>query len=112
MNPQTPKVTIAMILFGIVGAAGMAAASAAMQQANVPSRTVKYDSASLLTDAGAHAVYRKIVTAAEQVCPANPGSLILSGSVRQCRAQAIARAVMKSNDSRLAEIHDRASGKG
>jgi UrcA family protein len=112
MNPQAPKVTIAMILCGIVSAAGMAAASAAAQQADVPSVVVKYESASLLTDDGAHTVYRKIVAAAEEVCPANPGSIILSGSVRQCREQSIARAVMKINNSRLAAIHERASRSG
>jgi UrcA family protein len=112
MNPQAPKVTLAMILCGIVSAAGMAAAGAATQDEEVPNQTVKYDSASLLTDTGAHVVYRKIVYAAEAVCPANPGSLILSGAVQECRAQAIAAAVMKINNSRLAAIHDSASGKG
>jgi UrcA family protein len=118
MNPQAPKVTLAMILCGIVSAAGMAAASAASaasaatQDADVPSRAVKYDSASLLTDTGAHVVYRKIVFAAAAVCPANPGSVILSAAVQQCRAQAIAAAVMKVNNARLAAIHENASRKG
>jgi len=115
MNPQAPKITLAMILCGIVSAAGMAAAgaaSAATQDGDVPSKAVRYDSASLLTDTGAHVVYRKIVSAAEAVCPANPGSVILSGAVQECRAQAIAAAVMKINNSRLAAIHDSASGKG
>ena len=112
MNPQAPKVTLAMILCGIVSAAGMAAASAATQDGDVPSQAVKYDSASLLTDTGAHVVYRKIVSAAEAVCPANPGSIILSGAVQACRAQAIAAAVRKIDNSRLAAIHDSASGKG
>jgi len=112
MNPQAPKVTLAMILCGIVSTAGMAAASAATQDGNIPRQAVKYDSASLLTDTGAHVVYRKIVSAAEAVCPANPGSMILSGAVQECRAQAIAAAVMKINNSRLAAIHDSASRKG
>jgi hypothetical protein len=38
--------------------------------------------------------------------------MILSGAVQECRAQAIATAVMKINNSRLAAIHDSASGKG
>ncbi len=115
MNPPAPKVTLAMILCGIVSAAGMAAASAASaatQDADVPSKGVKYDSVSLLTDTGAHVVYRKIVSAAESVCPANPGSMILSGAVQQCRAQAVATAVMKGNNSRLAAIHASVSRKG
>ncbi|MGD0501652.1 MAG: UrcA family protein [Steroidobacteraceae bacterium] len=108
---NTP-VTIAMILCGIVGTAGVAAASAATQDEAAPSLVVKYDSGSLLTDTGAHAVYRKIVNAAEEVCPITPGSRLLSESVRQCRAQSIARAVMKINNSRLAAIHDSASRSG
>ncbi len=111
MNPQASKVTIAMILCGIVSGAGMAA-NAATPEAAVPSLTVKYAPASLLTDAGARAVYRKIVMAAEEVCPANSGSIIPSGAVQQCRAHSIAAAVMKINNPRLAAIHDRASWRG
>jgi UrcA family protein len=90
----------------------MAAASAATQETDVPSHTVRYDSASLLTDTGARAVYRKIVSAAESVCPANPGGMILSAAVQQCRAQSIAAAVTRINNSKLAAIHDSASRKG
>jgi UrcA family protein len=57
-------------------------------------------------------VYRKIAAAAEAVCPANPGSMILSGAVQQCRAQSIATAVRKINNPRLAAIHDSDSRKG
>jgi UrcA family protein len=109
---MNPPVTIAMILCGIVGTAGMAAASAATQDEAVPSLVVKYRADSLLTDRGAHVVYRKIVNAAEEVCPAAPGSRLLSESVRQCRAQSIARAVMQINNSRLAAIHDSVSRSG
>jgi UrcA family protein len=108
-----PKVTIAMILCGIVSAAGIGAASAATApDDDVPSVVVKYQPAALLTDSGARTVYRKIVSAAEQVCPQNPDSRILNEAVRQCRAQSITRAVMKINNSKLAAIHDSASGSG
>ena len=56
--------------------------------------------------------YRKIVSAAEQVCPQNPGSRIPSQAVRECRAESVARAVMKINNSKLAAIHDSASRNG
>jgi UrcA family protein len=110
-----PKVTIAMILCGIVSAAGISAASAASAPASdedAPSVVVKYRSESLLTDSGARTVYRKIVSAAEQVCPQNPGSRIPSQAVRECRAESVARAVMKINNSKLAAIHDSASRNG
>ena len=109
---MNPTATIAMILCGVVGTAGMAAANAAAQDEDVPSKVVKYDSDSLLTETGAHAVYRKIVNAAEEVCPASPGSRLPNASVRQCRAQSLARAVMKINNSRLAAIHDGAPRSG
>ena len=107
-----PKVTIAMILCGIVSAAGIGAASAAAQDEDVPSVVVKYQPQSLLTDSGARTVYRKIVLAAEQVCPQSSDSRLVSAAVLQCRAQSIARAVMKINNSKLAAIHDSASRNG
>lgn len=110
-----PKVTIAMILCGIVSAAGIgaaSAASAATPEQDAPSVVVKFPPGSLLTDSGARTVYRKIVSAAEQVCPQNPDSRIPNEAVRQCRAQSISRAVMKINNSKLAAIHDSASRNG
>jgi UrcA family protein len=107
-----PKVTIAMILCGIVSAAGIGAASAAASDEDAPSVAVKYRSENLLTDSGARTVYRKIVVAAELVCPQYSGTLVPSQAVRQCRAQSIARAVMKINNSKLAAIHDSASRNG
>ncbi len=107
-----PKITIAMMLCGIVSAAGIGAASAAVPDDDVQSVVVKYQPASLLTDIGAHSVYRRIVAAAEQVCPQSAGSRLISPIVQQCRAQAIARAVVKINDPRLAAVHDGASRKG
>jgi hypothetical protein len=67
----------------------------------------------LQTDRGAHVLYRKIVAAAEQVClPVISSSIRPSQAILQCRAQAIARAVTKINDPKLAAIHASASGNG
>jgi UrcA family protein len=101
-----------LIFCGIVGAAGMGAASAATQEFDAPSLVVKYDRHSLQTDTGAHAVYRKIVFAAEQVCPQSSESRLVSEGTQQCRAKAIARAVTKINDSRLAAIYVSSSRSG
>jgi UrcA family protein len=105
------KITIAMILCGIVSAAGIGAAGAATSADEVPSTVVKYQPDSLLSDAGAHQVYRKIVKAAEQVCPGSDDRLP-SAAVRQCRAESISRAVTTINSSRLAAIHDDVSRSG
>jgi UrcA family protein len=108
-----PQITLAMILCGIVSAAGIGAASAATPaDDNVPSTVVKYNPQSLSTDSGAQAVYRTLVMAAAEVCPANFDRGVLSPAVRECRAQSISRAVMQINDSKLAAIHDSASRKG
>ncbi|MGD0492659.1 MAG: UrcA family protein [Steroidobacteraceae bacterium] len=113
LRVSRPRITMAMILCGIVTAAGIGAASAAGQQDDVPSVVVKYDPQSLQTDRGAHVLYRKIVAAAEQVClPVISSSIRPSQAILQCRAQAIARAVTKINDPKLAAIHASASGNG
>lgn len=113
LRARRPQITIALLLGGIIGAAGIGAASAAAPDEEVPSRVVKYDPASLSTDRGARAVYRKIVAAAKAVCPTDAGSPRLpSMAVVACRKQSIARAVLKINDPRLAAIHSRLSGTG
>ncbi len=115
LRVSLPKVTIAMILCGIVSAAGISAASAASAPASdedAPSVTVKYRPENLLTDSGARTVYRQIVLAAEQVCPQSIGSALQSPAVLQCRAESITRAVMKINNSKLAAIHESASRNG
>ena len=112
LRVSLPKVTIAMLFCGIVSAAGIGAASAAVSDEDVPSVVVKFRPESLLTDSGARTVYRKIVLAAEQVCPQSVGSALQSPAVMQCRAESITRAVMKINNSKLAAIHESATRNG
>jgi UrcA family protein len=112
LRVSRPQITIAMILCGIVSAAGIGAAGAAVQEDGAPSIVVKYNPDNLLTDGGARVVYKKIVTAAVQVCPTRVDSFMPSEAVRQCRAQAIARAVLKINNPKLAAIHASASRNG
>ena len=109
----TAAITIATILCGIFSAAVAATASAQSVDEDVPSRVVKYAPASLVTDRGARLVYRRIVAAATEVCPADPGSPhFVSRPVERCRAQAISRAVQKIDNPRLAAIHSRSLGNG
>ena len=112
LRVSLPKVTIAMLFCGIISAAGIGAASAAVSDEDVPSVVVKFRPENLLTDSGARTVYRKIVLAAEQVCPQSIGSAVQSPAVLHCRAQSITRAVMKINNSKLAAIHESASRNG
>jgi UrcA family protein len=112
LRVSLPKVTIAMLFCGIVSAAGIGAASAAVSDEDVPSVVVKFRPENLLTDSGARTVYRKIVLAAVQVCPQSVGSAVQSPAVMQCRAESITRAVMKINNSKLAAIHESATRSG
>jgi len=100
-----PAVTLLMILCGIAGVAGAGAVGAATSEDAVPRHVVKYNPQALDTDKGAKAVYRRLVMAAEEVCPQSPsGSLMVNGAVEQCREQAVARAVREINNPRLAAI--------
>ncbi|HEX4151096.1 MAG TPA: UrcA family protein [Steroidobacteraceae bacterium] len=112
LRVSRPKITLAMILCGIVSATAMGAASAATPDNDAPAVIVKYRPDSVQTDAGARILYRRIVAAAEQVCPLSAGRIMVTGEVRHCRDQAIARAVLQVNDPRLAAIHAAASRHG
>jgi UrcA family protein len=108
-----PKITIAMLICGIVSAAGIGAASAATQDEETLSLTVKYDPESLATDSGARQVYRRLVSAAAKVCPADPISPHLtSRSVIECRKQSIARAVYKINNPNLVAVYNASAKNG
>ena len=90
---------------------GIAAASAAFASpVSAPRQVVRYDLATLSSDAGARALYSQISRAAEKVCP-NSYSLLTSGLVQECREQAIADAVAKIHNQRLAAVHAAASSK-
>ena len=102
-----PKITLAMILCSVVGAASVGAVSAATPDDESLSISVKYDPQTLSTQDGASALYRRLVRAAEEVCPATPDSPhVLSPSVRECRAQSVARAVFKINNPSLVAVYN------
>jgi UrcA family protein len=101
-----PKVTLMMILCGVVGAAAASAVSAATPGDDVPRIVVRYSPESLATDSGARKLYAQLVRAAEQVCPAEfSGSRLLSPAVEHCRQQSIARAVQQVDNPRLAALY-------
>lgn len=101
------KIPLVGALFGIA-AVGAGAAFAAPVSA--PRQVVRYDAAILSTDAGARALYAKLSRAAEKVCP-NTYSLVNNRFVQECREKAIAGAIAKIGNQRLAELHAAASSK-
>jgi UrcA family protein len=108
-----PKITLAMILCGVVGAAGIGAVSAATPDDESLSVAVKYHPQDLSTQDGARALYRKLVRAAEAVCPTNSANPFLPGAaVAECRAQSVARAVFKINNPSLVAVYNASTKHG
>ena len=107
MTRFIPKIPLLGALFSI---AAMGASAAFASPVSEPRHVVHYDATALSTDVGARAVYSKIARAAEKVCP-NSYSLLTSVEVRECRNQAIAAAVAKIGNQRLAQVHAAASSK-
>ena len=68
-RPPT-RVALLMILAGVLGAAVAGSASAAAPRDDVPQIVLHYSPDSLTTDGGARRLYRRLVRAAEEVCPA------------------------------------------
>jgi UrcA family protein len=91
-----------------VGTAGAATAAN-----DVPSLVVHYSAETLATDDGVQLLYRRIIGAAKQVCPdESVRDLGASARVKQCRAQAVARAIQLIGNSRLAALHATSSKSG
>lgn len=110
---SSPKITVMMLVCGIVGAASIGTVSAAAADEDVPSVAVHYSSQSLDTESGARALYRRIVNAAAEVCPQDLSSPhFISDAVKQCREQSIARAVFKVNSPKLVAVYATNSKKG
>jgi len=98
-----PRAKFGLLLLGSL--AGIMAAGAAGLDSDVPSAVVKYSEKSLTTDEGVYALYRQIKNAANKVCPADTRDLKRESLVRECRNQAIARAIHQIDNSRLAALH-------
>ncbi|HEY2145591.1 MAG TPA: UrcA family protein [Steroidobacteraceae bacterium] len=79
------------------------AAGAAPADSDTSSLVVHFTSDALATDSGARALYHRIALAAEQVCPTD--SRFIPEAVRECRQQAIAGAVEKIHNQRLAAVY-------
>jgi UrcA family protein len=95
--------------FAALAAAGVAGAS---PSGDVPALAVRFNPDMLATDSGAHALYRRLTQAAEQVCPAQPANTrIINDRIIKCRNEAVAAAVNKIHNQRLAAVYARATSK-
>ena len=95
---------IAMLL-GCLLAGSLGVAQAAAPANDVPSVVVSFGDLDLSTTDGANALYKRISAAAHKVCPfedsVHPLEVALNNS---CRSAAIARAVGKVNNAKLATV--------
>ena len=86
------------------------AVPAADPATGAPSVTVRTSDLNLGTPEGVQALYRRIVTAAREVCPqASAWQAESSAASRACQARAIERAVRALNDPRLAAVQEKLS---
>ncbi|MGB6307343.1 MAG: UrcA family protein [Steroidobacteraceae bacterium] len=100
------RAKIAMLLLGGLAGAMAAGAAGAATPDSVPTVVVKYSDLTLATDGGVNQLYRRIVSAAKQVCPDYPlRDLGAQRLVEVCRSQAVARAVQQIDNSRLAALY-------
>lgn len=102
-----------LAVLGTLGAAALLAspaiAAAAGPNADVPQVSVPYSDLDLATSAGTRALYQRITSAAQSVCPAyDPRDLEAFAASRECQQQAIARAVRQVGNSHLAAVHAKA----
>jgi UrcA family protein len=108
------KLTMAMLIGGLVSAASIGVAGAATSGGDVPTATVKFHSSMLATDRGARQLYARLKEAASQVCPypSENYTNLVPAEVRACRDQALARAVLKIDNPRLAAVHESSAKNG
>jgi UrcA family protein len=97
----------ALLLLGsVAGVVAAGTAGAAPSDNDQPSIVVKYSDLALATDSGVNQLYRRITSAARQVCPDSPvRDLGMLRQVEVCRDQAVARAIRQIDNSRLAALY-------
>lgn len=82
-----------------------ASAGTPSEASDAPSVSVSYGDLNLATEEGTLALYKRIVSAARQVCPADAGPNVrLLAIARRCVDEAVARAVSDIRSPRLAEL--------
>ncbi|MGH8289435.1 MAG: UrcA family protein [Steroidobacteraceae bacterium] len=100
-----PHALAALIALGIFTTATWLGSPAAASAAQPYETTVYYNLLDLSSDHGTRALYRRIVNAAETVCPpADSLNLNETAASKECQQEAIASAVAKVGSARLAAV--------
>lgn len=104
-----PRSFAALAALGALTAAAAlaspAVASAGQPTANGLQTNVYYDLRDLSTEQGTRALYRRIVSAAREVCPGYDSSdADVVATSKECQRQAVARAIGRIGSARLAAV--------
>jgi UrcA family protein len=101
-----------------VAAAGMLVGAAFAAEPNgelaVPELRVAYGDLDLAKPAGVQALHRRLEVAAERVCPRTDGRVKVEqrAAARECRKQALERAVRAIGSPELAALHAATTARG
>jgi UrcA family protein len=97
---------VSKFALALVGVVASVASFAGTSNVDTSSVSVRYDDLNLSTTAGINALYRRISSAARDVCPdvySRDTQVVLAG--QRCQTAAIARAVSQVNNPSLAMLH-------
>jgi len=103
------RLTLAVYSGLLLAFGSVAATQASTPAESAPSIAVHYSDLDLTSDAGARALYQRILEAAQRVCVPHSSDVMEVLGEHYCRQQAIERAVHSVGSPRLAALH-RASG--
>lgn len=103
---RTSKLRAAAVLGAALMVASATNAFAATTDEAAPTVRVGYHDLNLSSDQGTAALYGRIVSAAKMVCQVSDiRDLRAVAAAKECRAQAIARAVQEVGNPRLAAVY-------
>jgi UrcA family protein len=108
MTAQTARFhgfTRATLIVLASGLAGLGVSVATAGTDDAPAVSVSYSDLNLATEQGTLTLYKRIVSAARQVCPVNTGpNARLAAQTQRCVDEAVARAVRDVQSPKLAEL--------
>jgi UrcA family protein len=100
------RIVAAAIVAFAVGVPASSFAQAPLQDGSIPTVIVNYSDLNLATPQGSHALYQRLVGAAQQVCPKRSYASELSHNreAQRCVTAAVERAVKQVKSPQFAQV--------
>jgi UrcA family protein len=95
--------TVVLAAAAALSVSAMGVAGAQSNGAEAPKLVVRYHASALESEDGVRHLYHQLLVAAEKVCP-QPMGRLPNEAVVECRKQAVAGAVEKIHNTRLATL--------